>query len=170
MFSVYPFFLLHALADAMANKFQIFRPRHGNVFGWGKWIHNLPYDPPMPRPCLNKKKGVLFCSIQCSSSSVCLVFAVVCDLRILLGKPLAATSAWTLPYHTLRKKININNRKSADFLNPFGLKELFPWQSMPRACSNTYIAQLFCTKAQRRQKNTKNQNSAAARDENLEFF
>ena len=114
--------------------------------------------------------GVLFCSIQCSSSSVCLVFAVVCDLRILLAKPLAATSAWTLPYHTLRKKININNRKSADFLNPFGLKELFPWQSMPRVCSNTYIAPLFCTKTQRRQKNAKNQNSAAARDENLDFF
>ena len=50
------FFVLQALADAMASKFQIFRPRHGNVFGWGKWIHNLPYDPiapPMPRPCLN---------------------------------------------------------------------------------------------------------------------
>ena len=54
------FFVLQALADAMASKFQIFRPRHGNVFGWGKWIHNLPYDPiapPMPRPCLNLKKN-----------------------------------------------------------------------------------------------------------------
>ena len=58
------FFVLQALADAMASKFQIFRPRHGNVFGWGKWIHNLPYDPiapPMPRPCLNLKKKWEFC-------------------------------------------------------------------------------------------------------------